>query len=1347
MSMPTKVKQRGQQELTNEVLCGKCEKPVDEKEKQYEFTHVCQVCHEKAYLHSKCALKLLKNIGINLSHMNHVQNAKTFRQSKIDLWCSKCEDDCYWCSIQHTSKFTNMNISLLYVDTSPNLTNFDYSDTDRRFKCSNCEKRWCYILPINNKRSGKPCAKNHSIGYCEFCKSDFEGMQVHDNTTPSSKEGLPSVVKNTKNAASHEQSPSTESSPSNDTTKTTTAQSSSNSTSFESKNKESDETSQKTTESADNESNTLAISKPKSPNPAFLEAAKKILEDKGIAMSNLQSPSMENLSQNKLTRYRSTRGNASNFLFEIPNNKSNAICSIINKFLSYDPVNESDNLNETYKAFMSMKEAKEYFIRKIYVFKFDQSFMQFKYPPALKKQIPQDYEPNNNINLKYFDLLTLYDKEYVNDEILSFVMGCINYLNLETSSKNTTIPEVLFGSVYDYSNVVIKPDNIQHTCILKHVNYVDDFGASTQNLDESEDNCIGAMINWYCRSSKHYLTRLLDCYDAKKQIISKYVNILHVGVLHWILIVADITGDGDDFIPTVYTMDGLGCPDNDALIARLWFAKFFGLYVKEFYSSDGLSREDFNCYDVIETKNKRSEVWIKDDIDKKNISMLKQEARKPTIQQIDGYNCGVIGLVHCIDMFRQNEKFKDLDDEQHCAALLRLRLNILSMIRAIYEELNEEFYQPVADHIYFEKDCGDVFYDYNITKWMQVHILFDSGKYRYVKNEEEGKFNNANIIFVDRKDLIQQEINETLPSPTKANKSPKKTSALSYGTKKRKRRESKTPSKSPSQSAKKSPTLSKNKKRKEKNLQMKKQSGFLNSVDEFHFSTRHLLLDYSHSRIRRVYDVSDTHLFLCESEKIDGDVAVSPHDIVNDIVDLFCQCYLTDEEYAKEKNDNNLPLTTKITELMSRYDVYFTMDLVPDNEFKDSPNTYKVVAAVIVEDDIEFVNERHTLIHMMGIRDGFENKHHVMFLLFNMLHQSVMVQQNIVFLKTFGNLSYQYKGGEQWYGVKTPENLFLQMGFKDSIKDPYLNVAIGEMIEEHSQVMYGKGSEVHKFTEKHSNFFEVEKYKNARVLLTHSHVKLLIRYVLKDPDDEEDKDHFELWNHSFLWIKCNTQMLDYVHRSDQLKCMSNPGKIHIIKGGGNREQSNQYMIPSEEKIWKFDDDIVSNAQKSKNNCVWLSAVLLLQIKDSDIAKTMMTMLNDDNTSYQWMFLTKIPPSHKNKQEFRNVKILNFALQIKPIGYQLLKVDIQALGVSYLEFIFSPRTSGQYICQLEAIGGCRKHVIAVDTDKQVILDACESHALKLTKDNLDYCSGKYYLGIRKIVYCYELVRSKIDDEED
>ena len=705
--------------------------------------------------------------------------------------------------------------------------------------------------------------------------------------------------------------------------------------------------------------------------------------------------------------------------------------------------------------------------------------------------------------------------------------------------------------------------------------------------------------------------------------------------------------------------------------------------------------------------------------------------------QNDGYNCGVIGLVHCIELYRKSYRFKDLTQEEQQRGLLRLRLNILSMIRAIYEELNGEYYDIVADHLYFYSDAGKYDNFQDLMKFEQIHKIFDAKKYIYVNDHKNDNFFNANTACMMKTNkTIQHDYYQAFPSPLPKKRSPSPKKASQFG---KRRRKTKSPNKSPGM---KTPTPSKPKsatktsrstQRKEKK---QNQTGFLNSLDELNVRKKCLYNDYRHTRSCRLFDVSDTNLYLIPDDSVEDQNLVTPHDMTYKIVDLFSQCYKknTNKEAAGNKENS---FVSKVKTLMSKYKTYFVMDLITDDE-SETEESYQLIAAVIIEDDIELDRKEHVLIHMTGIHQDYQEYNHLSILLFNVLTELKKFHLNYVVMTSFGEHRYVFKRDQIRYSDVTPEKLFLKMNFSYGVEDQNLNAAIGEMIEPQSQIMYGKGTDIQKLTAKHSQFFDNDSYKDCRILGTHNHVKFLVRYV--SPPLRSDKGHLEMWNHTFLWKRCTTRMTEYV-ASDRKVLMENPGKILIIKGGGNREESCDKMLLESDKKWEIDSEIVSNAQKSTNNCVWLSTLLLIQLNDKEVAKTMLTMLNNDNAAFQWMFLTKIPPSFKKMSSERHVPLLKSILQRRTIGYQLKKVNIGIFGVDYIGFLFLDSTCGQYICQLETEGGCRKHVIGVDVDRKAILDASENYALELTRENLDYCTGKQFLGIRKIIYCYELCKNR------
>ena len=1024
----------------------------------------------------------------------------------------------------------------------------------------------------------------------------------------------------------------------------------------------------------------------------------------------------------KLVRYRNHRSNATEYSFTVPKPKINIIANIIDKFMSYDPITEEEAAQEKYTVFMSMKEAEEYFTRKFHVFKNHTSIMQFKYPPALADYEPREYKANNDLVLNMRAVRSVYGTNYLSDDILSFCMQCLNYVIIEKSPTDN-IPHVLFGSVNDASPLVMVEDDSRFDHVLQYISYGDNFGNLTQNLEEAEKRCAKGMKDWYCGSSKHYLSKILDNYAEKDQIITKYANILHVNRLHWILLVAEISSNEEKFVLCVYTMDGGKFPDNDAKNARIWFAKYFGLYVKEFYSGKQLEEEDFDCHDVIDTKINKYSKFIEDKIDRKKVSILKQEARPARIQQHDGYNCGPIGLINCIEMYRQTSEFHKLPPQDQYDALDRFRLNILSMVAAIYDELNGEIYSQFKDHLYFHEQTGSWASKDDLFKWDNVHSLFNVGTYMYSPEDEETV--NANVVYLLLNDKeIEKNITVAFPSPPPKKKDPTPRKSLPMIGPKRKRKQSKDGKQTPAKKKKtdKSTPSSRQSARRAKNVS---QTGFLDDVNQYSLIRKHLKHDFEHNRIRRVFDVSDTYLFLSDTAA-ENQIKTSPWEIVNQIAELFVSRYVSNREQQKDKRVAR-KFEKKVKDLMSKYKTYFVMDLVKDPADRKAPLKYSVCAAVIVEDDMELEYKPHLFVHMMAIDIGYDVFNHMKFLLYNMILGTKMESMNVVFQKTFGDRNYLMDDKKKWYDNINPETLLLNYGFSYQVDSPTLNAAIGDMIEPNSQIMYGNGEDIIKGTKKYSQFFEDDLYKDCRVLTTNDSVKFLLRYI------REDKK-FEMWNHTFLWKTCNSEMIDYVTKGDQKLCRDNPDKILIIKGGGHRDDSDGH-IDKQQRVMVIDTEITSQSQKSENNCVWLSAILLIQFNEPKVADLMLELLDYDHTRYEWMYLAKCPKSKRNDPNSANLLIE--ALRHPGIQYTLTKVDISEHNYDYIGYLFKEETEGQYICQLETSGGDRKHVIAIDIDRNMILDACETHALRFNRENLDYVSGKKHLQTRKIVYCYQL----------
>ena len=82
--------------------CGFCGKGFKrEKNLKNKFCTECNVCKKNFRIHSGCIEKLL-------SKRNWVNNPMTmneWKSTKIDLHCKYCQSDCFWCNVNHSSKY------------------------------------------------------------------------------------------------------------------------------------------------------------------------------------------------------------------------------------------------------------------------------------------------------------------------------------------------------------------------------------------------------------------------------------------------------------------------------------------------------------------------------------------------------------------------------------------------------------------------------------------------------------------------------------------------------------------------------------------------------------------------------------------------------------------------------------------------------------------------------------------------------------------------------------------------------------------------------------------------------------------------------------------------------------------------------------------------------------------------------------------------------------------------------------------------------------------------------------------------------------------------------------------
>ena len=478
------------------------------------------------------------------------------------------------------------------------------------------------------------------------------------------------------------------------------------------------------------------------------------------------------------------------------------------------------------------------------------------------------------------------------------------------------------------------------------------------------------------------------------------------------------------------------------------------------------------------------------------------------------------------------------------------------------------------------------------------------------------------------------------------------------------------------------------------------------------------------TRSNTVFDVTDSNLILCENDK-DKKQAHSPKEVGEIVLDLYCKCYSLDTRVR--------PLKKKMREYfrkqMKKYPSYFIMDLVMDE--KEQKKKYKVIAAMLLEDTVYLNLKVHSVIHMIAIEPGYESKRHIDHLFLYVTRVTRLASRPCFAVTKFGKYSYKALHGKSKdisATFRNPEQVLKDMKFRSRNIEYALLDAVSKLIVLDSEVVYGKGEDIlrHCYNADQAN-------RNAKVLLTHDFIRHMARF-------NSDNNEYDIYSHTFGWGSVEIDEASYISVTDRKIMLENPNKKLKLRGGGNRQISTNIVLKEEDKKFLLNKEIVKLQERSSNCCVWLAAALAINCFNDEISMKMIEMMRNNTPAFEWMFMTKIPRNIKEVYREYNRLPLNNHLQSRKIGFKLMKINIKAYDYSYLDYIFNDETKGVYLCQLETQGGCKKHVVAIDCDRQVIMDACESHAMVLSRTNLDHCCGKYLLGVRKIYCCYKILKN-------
>ena len=834
---------------------------------------------------------------------------------------------------------------------------------------------------------------------------------------------------------------------------------------------------------------------------------------------------------------------------------------------------------------------------------------------------------------------------------------------------------------------------------------------------ERKNEFITIMREWYLvLKTKSYVGRILEFYNQRKQSIGCFNTVVNISKRHWIFIKVNIpkpsTDDSSSEISVpVISIDNYDSSDyvEDVKRLRMCFSKFFGLYYKKICLGKKLTNHDFDGHDIIYDMKQGHEP-TKIATRETDSSMLSHAVQEPQFKQPDDYNCGVIALYHCISASRSDTEYEKRMN-MYCnknGSLLKddlenKRVQICGILGETWSWLYGEMIEKYREHLILNLDhkTNSVPNNDDIQRWTVCLQLFEDGHREYKYGDPESTANKifqsnqstSNMFAICVKDTTTESDDSSLnvfEDPSKNNDNSKK----------RKRKKSKS--------------------KKQNDKPPDDLSSYLNT-----WCIRTIM-----SRKNTVRDVSNSRVLL-NADEVDNidmatNISMSPYELGEHIQKFFMDSYFSPGVFDETVDEMN-EFSTYVKEVMSRYITLFIMDVIPDEN--DGCKIYEVVAAIILEPEvklgIDYIN--HALIHMFGIRSGYERESHPKILLYYLATHCVLLDAPVIFMHQCKGRRHLVRNTANRKGdiAVTPETIFREMSF--SYKK---NESLDYLIEPEnpnactSKYMFGRG-EMMKIT-------------------CEKHLKKQIQYrICKLPGTnfvgcKKDKAGvYWFYTHAFKWMQATTEQLGYITKAASTFCEANVDESFCLTGGGYRPRNDAENLTSEDKKELLRDEFqVLNNERFSNCCAWLSAALLINVENEDIATHMLKLMDNDFTDYEWMCLTK-DPHQKFKVTGGNLLIQR--LQKKPIKYDLRRVAYLGKNKTYLDIMLDKETKGQYICQLKTSVGTSRHVVGIDCNKKVIFDCCERYALKLSLKNLHYCCGENFAKLDKIVYCYQLVK--------
>ena len=469
--------------------------------------------------------------------------------------------------------------------------------------------------------------------------------------------------------------------------------------------------------------------------------------------------------------------------------------------------------------FDSFDEAENWFTTRLAYCYNTKNLLEFVHPFEETTTKKQDPIPNQ-LSFNMYDVRSLLYASRPSINAINFCLQCLNFYTFYSTTARKA-PEVIFGTVNDHKDMT--PSKFSYPDIFEHLNVPE-----SDELEIDTRNCRHAVMDWFSKNDKNFVTLMLDYLEAQKLRLKNYMTIVPTSASHFVVLRVDFNQRSNYcYSHSVTSSDLFNLTETEINNWKVWFAKYFGLIVANDVKQEYcLEKTDFDCHDV---KKFLSSDYNTYNIDKSSSILAQTILVNPNVYK-DVNNSGLYCVLQCLGMINDSDPFSSeawKKESNRGLYLEDFRLSILSLMAEMYETINKKDYDKFEDHLIMNYKVPDTNDDDSekivlktqseIRKWFNIHTLFRLGKFKYKK-----KNTNANSIF---NIMSIKEINQMI-NISKVPKKRKATEPLSIGQKEKK--------------------LQKEQKQNRDDAQLKK----------------FFLQDFIHSRIRPFFDVSNKTMIL-----------------------------------------------------------------------------------------------------------------------------------------------------------------------------------------------------------------------------------------------------------------------------------------------------------------------------------------------------------------------------------------------------------------------------------------------------------------------------------------------------